>query len=71
MAAKMTDISASDFVTVAIIPWPYSQVCMQDCPYGEFMDSDTFNSSNFICLRKANMTDNDGISCTLISKEYL
>ena len=35
---------------VTIKPWPFSQYCM-DCEHGEFVESKTFNSSNYICLK--------------------
>ena len=38
-----------DFQQVTIVPWPWSQYCM-NCKHGEFMQSETFNSSNYICF---------------------
>ncbi len=52
-------------VQVTIQPWPQSQLCM-DCEHGEFLDSETFCSSNYICFE--NSLENDGVSCPLFKK---
>jgi hypothetical protein len=46
--------------TVTIYDWPWSQKCM-DCKFGEFFQSDTFDTSNMLC--HIARTDNDGQSC--------
>ncbi len=52
-------------VQVTIQPWPQSQLCM-DCENGEFLDSETFCSSHYICFE--NSLENDGIHCPLFKK---
>ncbi len=51
---------------VTIQPWALSQLCM-GCEHGEFLDSKTFNSSNYVCFK--NSMDNDGINCPLYEEE--
>jgi hypothetical protein len=55
-------------VQVTIQPWPQSQLCM-DCEHGEFLDSETFNSSHYICFE--NSMENDGIYCPLYTKRIV
>jgi len=34
--------------TIKVVNWSESQVCI-GCPFGEFVQSETLNSSNYIC----------------------
>ena len=45
---------------VVIYEWPNSQECI-DCKHAEFVESQTFNNSNYIC--KIKFKNNDGIYC--------
>jgi hypothetical protein len=45
---------------VIVYDWPDSQICL-DCEYGEFVESETFSSSNYIC--KAGSVRNNGSAC--------
>ncbi len=52
-------------IQVTIQPWPQSQLCIE-CEHSEFLNSETFYSSNYICFE--NSMENDGISCPLFKK---
>jgi polyferredoxin len=45
---------------VIVYDWPESQTCM-DCEHGEFVESETFSSSNYIC--KVGSVRNSGSAC--------
>ena len=45
---------------VIIYKWPTSQIC-SECVSGEFVQSGTYYSSNYIC--KKGCTRNDGVHC--------
>ncbi len=52
-------------IQVTIQPWPQSQLCM-DCVHSEFLDSETFNNSHYICFE--NSMENDGVHCPFFKK---
>ena len=45
---------------VVVYDWPDSQTCV-DCEYGEFVESESFSSSNYIC--KVGSARNTGSAC--------
>jgi len=45
---------------VIIYDWPDSQLCLT-CEHGEFIESNTFDSSNYQC--KINSIQNKGTHC--------
>lgn len=51
---------STNFTAVTIQHWPHCQLCME-CKHGEFMQSTTFNNSDYICMVSA--TENNGIVC--------
>ena len=53
---------------VSIISWPNSQLCM-DCVNGEFVQSETYNQSNYLC--SVACMGNNGVLCPklLLKKE--
>ena len=48
------------FNKVIIYRFPASQNCM-DCVNGEFVQSETFDSSDYMC--RVNCEKNDGVNC--------
>lgn len=47
---------------VIIYSWPWSQNCI-GCEHGEFVESETYDSSNYIC--KVSCTVNTGAYCPM------
>jgi len=48
------------YYEVIIYDWPHSQLCM-DCGNGEFVESETYRSSDYICT--INSVRNTGTHC--------
>jgi hypothetical protein len=45
---------------ITIYDWPWSQKCME-CKHGEFIDSEKFSSSCYLCHIRCE--ENDGVDC--------
>ncbi len=56
----------SKFLEILIYTWPWSQICMS-CRRGEFVDSQTFDASCYICWECCK--ENDGSVCPKFEKD--
>ena len=57
---EYADLVVPNMEEVVIYRWPSSQICM-DCEHGEFVQSKTFNSNDYICW--AGCVENRGDFC--------